>query len=297
MVQREGRILRPGNMNEKVEIFRYITRGSFDAYSWQLLETKQRFISQLLSGNAMQREGGDVDSAVLNYAEVKALAVGDPRIKKRVEISNELDRIRILQQEIIKERYENKRELAGLPSKIEKQEMLIALMEKDLEFIKSGCKELENLGLKEKREFREMVAHKCAELVNKPYETVLGTYKGFEVVVPAGMRPRDVGNQKNVPWVILRRNYSYVIDLESESGITVRFDNLINVKTSGKDEKERISGIEKRLTDALTELAGLETRRDVLQDSLENGCDYSENIEMLKRQLDEIDAEMGVYVA
>ena len=297
MVQREGRILRPGNMNEKVEIFRYITRGSFDAYSWQLLETKQRFISQLLSGEAMQREGGDVDSAVLNYAEVKALAVGDPRIKKRVEISNELDRFRILQQEVIKERYENRRELSGLPSKIEKQEKLIALIEKDLDFIKSDSPELENLDLKEKRDFREMVAKRIAELENKPYETVLGTYKGFEVVVPAGMMPHAVGTKKDIPWVILRRNSTYVIDLESDSGITVRFDNLIKVKTGGKDEKERISGIEKRLTDALSELAELETRRTVLQDSLENGSDYSDNIEKLKKQLDEIDAEMGVYVA
>ena len=86
MVQREGRILRQGNTNEKVHIYRYITKESFDAYSWQLLETKQRFISQILSGMVTERTGVEVDEAVLNYAEVKALAIGNPLIKERVEV-------------------------------------------------------------------------------------------------------------------------------------------------------------------------------------------------------------------
>lgn len=78
MTQREGRILRQGNTNPKVYIYRYITEGSFDAYSWQLLETKQRFIAGLLSGALTDRSGSDIDSTVLDYAEVKALAVGNP---------------------------------------------------------------------------------------------------------------------------------------------------------------------------------------------------------------------------
>ena len=75
MVQREGRILRQGNINQEVEIYRYITEGSFDAYSWQLLETKQRFISGLLAGSLVERSGSDIEDSVLDYAEVKALAV------------------------------------------------------------------------------------------------------------------------------------------------------------------------------------------------------------------------------
>lgn len=81
MTQREGRILRRGNTNSKVYIYRYITEGSFDAYSWQLLETKQRFISELLSGSLTERSGTDIADTVLDYAEVKALAVGDPLVK------------------------------------------------------------------------------------------------------------------------------------------------------------------------------------------------------------------------
>lgn len=82
MTQREGRILRQGNVNSQVYIYRYITEGSFDAYSWQLLETKQRFISGLLSGSLTTRSGADIEDTVLDYAEVKALAVGNPLVKK-----------------------------------------------------------------------------------------------------------------------------------------------------------------------------------------------------------------------
>ena len=92
MTQREGRFLRQGNENKKVYIYRYITEGSFDAYSWQLLETKQRFISGLLSCSLTERSSSDIESTVLDYAEVKALAVGNPLIKERVETANELTR-------------------------------------------------------------------------------------------------------------------------------------------------------------------------------------------------------------
>ena len=96
MVQREGRIMRRGNQNENILIYRYIVEGSFDAYSWQILETKQRFISQFLKGSTYQRTATDLDSDILTYAEVKALALSDPLLKKMSEKENELKRLYIL---------------------------------------------------------------------------------------------------------------------------------------------------------------------------------------------------------
>lgn len=96
MVQREGRILRNGNKHRDVLIFRYISEGSFDAYSWQILESKQRFISQFLSGAAYQRSTDDLEENVLNYAEVKALALADSRMKDLAEKENKLANLRIL---------------------------------------------------------------------------------------------------------------------------------------------------------------------------------------------------------
>lgn len=118
MTQREGRILRQGNQNPKVQIFRYITEGSFDAYSWQLLETKQRFITSLLSGSYTEREGSDIEDTVLNYAEIKALAVGNPLVKKRVETANELSRYYTLQRKLVETRIRLDKELKELPSKM-----------------------------------------------------------------------------------------------------------------------------------------------------------------------------------
>lgn len=96
MVQREGRILRKGNTNESIRIFRYITEGSFDAYSWQILEAKQRFISQFLSGSSYQRSASDLDETILTYAQVKALAISEPLMKELAEKQNELQRLLIL---------------------------------------------------------------------------------------------------------------------------------------------------------------------------------------------------------
>ena len=137
MTQREGRILRQGNKNPKVEIFRYITEGSFDAYSWQLLETKQRFINAILAGSMEERSMSDVEDTALDYAEVKALAIGNPLIKKRVETANELQRFRTLQRKLVEERLRMEKELAELPGEIRRKEEQIGLCSEDIDFIES----------------------------------------------------------------------------------------------------------------------------------------------------------------
>ncbi|MCD8286082.1 MAG: DEAD/DEAH box helicase family protein [Clostridia bacterium] len=145
MVQREGRILRPGNMNEKVFIFRYITEGSFDAYSWQILENKQRFISELLSGSYTARSGGDVKDTVLDYAEVKALAVGNPLIKMRVETANELASLLTLKRKYIEGRQAMEQELMELPQQIEDATARADACAKDYAFYTDLMKEYEGL--------------------------------------------------------------------------------------------------------------------------------------------------------
>lgn len=96
MVQREGRMIRRGNENESVQIYRYISEGSFDSYSWQVLETKQKFISQFLSGSSYQRSMTDLEDNVLTYAEVKALALSEPLMKQLAETENEVKSLRIV---------------------------------------------------------------------------------------------------------------------------------------------------------------------------------------------------------
>lgn len=118
MVQREGRILRRGNEHRDVLIYRYITEGSFDSYSWQILETKQRFITQFLSGSTYQRSVEDLENNVLTYAQVKALALAEPLMKQLAEKENEINNLRIIlsreKQTIISIR----QELSGMDEKI-----------------------------------------------------------------------------------------------------------------------------------------------------------------------------------
>ena len=111
MVQREGRILRRGNENRDVLIFRYIAQGSFDSYSWQILETKQRFISQFLSGSTYQRSISDLEDNVLTYAEVKALALSEPLMKQLAEKENEVKSLGIV---VAKEREAKERMIREL---------------------------------------------------------------------------------------------------------------------------------------------------------------------------------------
>ena len=118
MVQREGRILRQGNENRQVDIFRYITQGSFDAYSWQILETKQRFISQFLTGTTYQRTASDLEENVLTYAQVKALAIANQKMKLLAEKENELRRFRLLSDHFAEAKENGKAACARLEEEI-----------------------------------------------------------------------------------------------------------------------------------------------------------------------------------
>lgn len=149
MTQREGRILRQGNGNERVYIYRYITEGSFDAYSWQILETKQRFITGLLSGSLSERSGSDVEGTVLNYAEVKALAIGNPLVKERVETANLLSRYVTLQGRAVEERLRLEQELQELPARIADQNERVKLCRLDCTFLEEAAEAAEAEATKE----------------------------------------------------------------------------------------------------------------------------------------------------
>ena len=95
-LQREGRIIRQGNENEEVNIYRYVTKGSFDAYLWGIVETKQRFISQVFTSRELARICEDIDETVLNFAEIKAVASENPLIMEKIQVDNEVARLRIL---------------------------------------------------------------------------------------------------------------------------------------------------------------------------------------------------------
>lgn len=272
MTQREGRILRQGNENKKVYIYRYITEGSFDAYSWQLLETKQRFISGLLSGSLTERSGSDIESTVLDYAEVKALAVGNPLIKERVETANELTRYLALQRKAIENHIRMEKELMELPARIKRQKELVEKCECDIEFYRSSRKEYSK---DERKAIRQKLFSAVKGNVLMGDETLSIVYQGFQIVLPADMTAEK-------PYIWLQKSGRYYVELgDTETGGLIRIDNYLD-----NLEKQL-----EKLKEGLTNLCG---RQDALKVEITKKEDYVDRIEKIKQRLEKLDKKLGV---
>lgn len=283
MTQREGRILRQGNENDKVFIYRYITEGSFDAYSWQLLETKQRFITGLLSGSYTERDGADIEDTVLNYAEVKALAVGNPLVKRRVETANELSRYLTLQRKFVETRLRLEKELRELPAQIAHQESLIENARKDKGFYDRYIHFLpvpvttaeKNAEAAERKSIREMLFTAVKNNELKMVESKLTMYHGFQIILPANMK-------KEKPFVWLQRTGRYYVELgDTEVGGLIRIDNFLD-------------SFDVHIDKLYSKLTNMSDREAHIRLELANKESYTEKIEDLKAQIEKIDKKLGV---
>ncbi len=283
MTQREGRILRQGNLNESVNIYRYVTEGSFDAYSWQLLETKQRFISDLLSGALDQRDGDEIDDIILSYGEIKALAIGNPLIKERVEIINELSKFKLLQSRSIAMRIEAQKELLELPSRILMEKNLIEKAREDHEFVKTlNLVEIKDLSKAEKeaetdrrRTIREKIDEAIVNNSMMPMERQLMEYNGFSIMLPKNM-------SRSTPYLIAQRIGRYRIDLgESQKGNLIRLDNFF-------------AGFDRTVELYEEELKKLKERKKGLEEEVLKKDDTFERINELKINLKNINERLGL---
>lgn len=136
--QQEGRIIRQGNQNPEVKIFRYITKSSFDSYSWQILEQKQKFIGQIMTSKSPVRSADDIDEAALSYAEVKALASGNPLIKEKMQLDNDVSRLKMIKANYQSQIYQMQDDISvNFPKKIAQMKALIAGLESDVETAKA----------------------------------------------------------------------------------------------------------------------------------------------------------------
>ena len=283
MTQREGRILRQGNTNSKVQIFRYITEGSFDAYSWQLLETKQRFITGLLSGSLTERSGTDIEDTVLDYAEVKALAVGNPLVKERVETANELSRYLTLQRKLVESRFRMEKELLEMPGKMSNQKNNIAGCEADIAYY-TGWKranpapsdnKVKKDAAEKRKQLRDYIHSSLMGYVLEPKEKILMTYRGFEVILPANMT-------REKPYVWLKRNGRYYVELgDTNTGNLIRIDNFLD------DLQTHLDKLNKGL-------AKLWERERQLKEELRKEESFSDEIENCRQKLEILDKKLGV---
>jgi len=271
MVQREGRIKRPGNQNKEIFIYRYVTKGSFDAYSWQLLESKQSFISELLSGYADNREEDELGDMVLNYAEVKALAVGNPLIKDRVSVQNELCRLQMLNTKFIEKQESMNRELAKLPGEQVELANKIYNLKEDVKRYEECKKELSST---ERIAIRELISKHLFDLDAPTEDQVLLTYQGFDVIIPSN-------NIIDKPYIILSNKGQYTLYVSKELGIIVKMNNLLE-------------GLKGMLDDTLAAYHANEVRKEQILEELKKTNDYSDLIIEAKEKLEELDNKLKV---
>jgi hypothetical protein len=182
--QREGRILRQGNQNAEVAIYRYVTEGSFDAYMWQALETKARFISQVITGKSGQRRAEDIGSQELSYAEVKAIASGNPAVLTLAEADAELQRLEILKKNHLDEQYLARRKTRDLPGLIAAKRQRLEQSEADRKVVTAHRDDRPLIG---ERRCTAQEIHPALLAVleglprfNQPRQVTLGEYRGLE---------------------------------------------------------------------------------------------------------------------
>lgn len=236
--QREGRIIRQGNENEEVNIYRYVTKGSFDAYFWGIVETKQRFISQVFTSRELARICEDIDETVLNFAEIKAVASENPLIMEKIQVDNEVARLRIL-----KTAHEGKRFALQdavtfqYPKRIQSLKKELQALQKDLECrnqameVQPGFAITLQGNVYEKHKEAGEILRAIVDSVTAFTEHEVGTYKGFPLFVEKNMTEQIL---------YIRGESDYMVELkESDSGNMVRLENRLNALDKTIEEVQR----------------------------------------------------------
>ena len=190
--QQEGRILRQGNRNPKVKIFRYVTEGTFDSYSWQLIENKQKFIGQIMTSKSPVRSCEDVDEAALSYAEVKALATGNPYIKEKMDLDIQVSKLKLMKANHTSQKYRLEDNIAKhYPQQITILKERISGLQADIQTAKTNLpadKEFFSMRVgnkvyTDKKEAGTALAEMCKEIKSVNAPAVIGEYAGFKMAV------------------------------------------------------------------------------------------------------------------
>ena len=228
--QREGRILRQGNMNETVRIFKYVTENTFDAYNWSILENKQKFIGQLMSGKNPSRSCEDVDEAALSYAEVKALASGDPRIIEMTDLDSQVTKLKLLKANHEGQRYMlEDRLIQFFPQAIRHRQEKIKGLEADLAVVQSHPQpDKDHFSIRvagqtftERKAAGQAIIDACTRMNDVSERVDLGEYRGFPLTLWA-----DTNTQKFQ--VTMKQSLSHTIELGSDPvGNMARLDNAL----------------------------------------------------------------------
>ena len=259
--QQEGRILRQGNQNKKVKIFRYVTENTFDAYMWQILENKQKFISQIMTSKSPVRACEDVDDAALSYAEIKALATGNPYIKEKMDLDIQVSKLKLMKANHTSQKYRLETDIA------KNYPLQITAAKERLEGLKADFQAVKPLLEKgrEKDEFSMTVSGKeytdrkesgtaliaaCAGLKAVKTSGQIGEFYGFQMSAEF-----DSFNQKYM--VTLKRQCSYKVEIGKDAlGNLQRISNALSgIEKKAAETQQKLETLQQQLETAKEEVA------------------------------------------
>ena len=283
MTQRNGRIIRQGNMNKEVKVFNYVTEGTFDSYLYQTLENKQRFISQIMTSKSPVRSCDDVDEQALSYAEIKALCAGNPLIKEKMDLDVQVAKLKVLKadHQSQKFRLEDKL-LTKFPAEIQEQTAKIAALKSDAEIAAAHPQDKETfcgmvikgITYDEKKTAGERLILACMELPNTE-EQLVGSFRGFELSLRF-----DTFHKEHQ--ALLKGTLKYPVSLGSDPyGNIVRLDNALNAFAD-------------RITAAENELDTLQQQQAAAQIEVEKPFPQEDELAQKSARLAELNAQLDV---
>ena len=278
--QREGRIVRQGNSNDEVYIYTYVTERTFDSYSYQILENKQKFIAQIDNGDLTVREASDIDETTLSYAEIKAITTANPKIKQKMELEQELQRLHTLEAQYRNNKYTLQDKITKfLPQRIAITKNNIENLTADIPLRNANKKadffmQLGNKTYDERKAAGEMLVN--AVNSNKYNNVAIGKICGFEIVpLPRGAL---VDNRQ----VQLVGKGKYTVDIStSDVGSITRIENFL-------------SGMEDKLKDYKELEIDLNNQLNSAKIEVEKPFEYAEQISQMTNELAELDAELDL---
>ena len=265
--QRLGRIVRQGNENEEVEIYRYVTEGTFDAYLYQLVENKQKFIAQIMTSKAPVRVADDVDETALSYSEIKALATGNPLIIEKCNLDMEVARLNMLKashlnqvyalEELVYRKYPE--EITRLTERIEGYEQDVALVADHPKAQEGFCgMEVDGKHYTEKEDAGKAIIDVCTRMTGSD-AVLLGQYRGFSMVLAYDGRSNEYR-------ITLKGTLSHTVTLGADVfGNITRLDNALeNLPKALESEQAKLAETNAQLENARTELAAPFSREEEL---------------------------------
>ena len=258
MTQRNGRIIRQGNQNKQVYVYNYVTEGTFDGYLWQTLESKQKFISQIMTSKSPMRSCDDIDEQALSYAEIKALCAGDPRIREKMDLDVQVAKLKVLRGDFQNQKYRlEDKLLKTFPEEIQKQKTRIAALQQDSQTAAAHPQDKENfcgmtikgMVYDDKKVAGERLLLARQEMPNADM-MLLGTYRGFELNI-------RFDSFKNEHQAVLRAELSYPVSLVDDArGNITRLDNAIdNFADRIADAENALQNLEQQKQAAEIEVA------------------------------------------